>query len=458
MENNGHFEEAWRKALDNAEVTPSEKVWAGIEVGLSAQTSRRPFFIPWKRIAVAASLLLIGTLGAWWLFTPSSVEPSSQQPPLLATQEDAQPTTSSELLAEVRQTDPPAPIDPPALSGATWQRENRAAAGSILQAFRENGLLGISRTAFEQFPEDLLTPFPHLYHWQYPQGSMAYDNPMRKPKNKQKDKTPAVFYVRFSGASNYFEPNFRMEASSDYSRNYRIYNAVYSMRPESSSMDVTPLNNVFEENLASQRSVSAPSFSVGGQVGALFFKHWLVQAGVYYQQLRTASTVNVTFSDLEGGAQYPLAVNAVPNRVVGVPTINFVSNYTLFNTLNVLSIPLETGVQINRKRGFLALRAGVAANIFLRNTLTADVGSISAYRLNRSDALSPYRPLTWSGMLGGELSLLQTRRYAVSLEATYWQSFGNIAVQGASFSARPQSVQVGLSARYLFVRTKKVGK
>ncbi len=270
----------------------------------------------------------------------------------------------------------------------------------------------------------------------------------RTPKRPQKPE----FFVKANVSTNVFEPNFRLKRVSDYSSNYRIYNAVYSFRADESSMDVVPISDVVEENLSYQQASPSFSYSAGVNYGVLLFNHWTLQTGIYYHDFRTVSNTNLTVSDIDGVQEYPLAINTVPERIVRIPTINSVNNYTLENRFSLISVPFETGVQFQHRKRTIILKAGVSADFFLQNTITDAQGNLDVFSVKTGDSENPYRAMSFSGLFGAEVSLFSTKQYGVFLEGMYRTPFGSNTHDEASFTSQPESVTFGLNFRYFLER------
>ena len=288
---------------------------------------------------------------------------------------------------------------------------------------------------------------PALYNWEYPFAEGKYQKvPYLRKKKKQKHK-PA-FFVRLNAGTNFYEPNFRLKQISDYSRNYDFYDAVYSRRPEESSMNLIPLPNVFNETLSLQREESSFSYSAGLGFGVKLFKHWIIQGGVNYHMFKTIATSNLTVSDIERTIEYPLILNTSPKEITQVPTINTVATYDIQNSFEYLSIPIETGVQLNSRKHSLLLKAGISTDVFLRNEIEDTNSKYSKLSVLALDSFSPYRKVSFSGSVGAELGIYQTKYYSLLLEGNYRAALNNITNSNATFNSTPQSVHLGLVFRF----------
>lgn len=442
--NSDSFEDNWKDAFENASMPPSDKVWAGIEGALGPQKFRvAPIYY---RIAATLLLLLI-PLGIYW-FTDgfnSSTE----------TDTNAKVIAPKNNIDEIASTPFLQKIDSTFFSLKTLKRRNftiskRKSIAEALSPLEE----AVSTSSYSLDSNSLIASvteiecIPALYNWQFPQGEGKYQKLPYSVRKKKKEKQKPEFFVRLNASSSFYDPNFRLKQVSDYSRNYSFYDDVYSRRPEQSTMSLIPIPDVFGETLSSQTETTTLSYSAGIGFGVKLFKHWVIQGSVNYNLFRTITTSNLTVSDIEGNIQYPLTVNSYPEEISQIPAINFVGSYDILNAFEYVTIPIETGFQINGRKKSLLLKTGISTDVFIKNTISDMDNSFSSLSVSVSDSFSPYRKLSWSGNVGAELSLYQTARYAFLVEGNYRMAFNNLTNSNATFTSKPQFASVGVVFRF----------
>jgi hypothetical protein len=98
---------------------------------------------------------------------------------------------------------------------------------------------------------------------------------------------------------------------------------------------------------------------------------------------------------------------------------------------------------INRKLGW-QVNAGLSTDVFLQNTVTADVQNTDL-----GNGSSPYRQLNVSGLMGTELSYRFAGHYRIALNPGLRYPFGNI-YKSESIRVNPMTFDIGLRLRYIF--------
>jgi len=100
---------------------------------------------------------------------------------------------------------------------------------------------------------------------------------------------------------------------------------------------------------------------------------------------------------------------------------------------------------VDRKIGW-QLNTGVATDIFIRNTLTDASGNASRFSQGAGDN-SPYRSVSWSGLLGTELSYKVAKQYRFSVVPSMRYSVNSVL---KSSSSNPMVLDIGFRFRYIF--------
>ena len=90
------------------------------------------------------------------------------------------------------------------------------------------------------------------------------------------------------------------------------------------------------------------------------------------------------------------------------------SPYEISSVNEYLSIPVQAGyILVDRKIG-LQLNSGLSTDFFMQNTLTDKSGQLAGFSSGAGDG-SPYRTVSWAGLVGTELSYKIATHYRVSI-------------------------------------------
>jgi hypothetical protein len=123
--------------------------------------------------------------------------------------------------------------------------------------------------------------------------------------------------------------------------------------------------------------------------------------------------------------------------------------YSVNNSMRYLSIPMMAGYLLVNKTFGLQLNAGVATDLFLQNTISAESDQIEKTS-QPAGSDSPYRAVNLSGLIGTEISYRFGERYRVSLNPGIRYPFNTIYKSELGVQAAPLTLDVGLRFRYIF--------
>jgi hypothetical protein len=205
-----------------------------------------------------------------------------------------------------------------------------------------------------------------------------------------------------------------------------------------------------------QAKASGVTYSMGVNVGTRLSERWVVQGGVNYLTQSSDYTATYGVFDQNFAKFRPSSINelekAITDDTPQGDKIATTAPYNINNNNRYLSIPMQAGyLLINRKFGW-QLNAGVATDLFLQNTLTADVQNPSQTTPgtnSNSSENSAYRSVNLSGLMGTEVSYRFGRHYRVALNPGFRYPFGNI-YKSDNVKANPLTFDVGLRFRYIF--------
>lgn len=455
----GKFEDAWHKAFANAEQVPSENVWAGLEGSLNktetgAMKHRVVFY---QRLAAASVLfaLLLGGFSAYYFSGSTNRQKMNlaQEGPTTTSDSNeakdksaASSETGSEKILDEAGPRSPMPDYPKEILKENPANNSSPLAVNLFNQSGENAIakevikdLTINQSAKEQLP---LRDYPSLL-------SMV-----PSPSAKLKGGMREVAIVRKLPAM----PSAFMDSKKDKRAKENIWASMgasagnYSAPSQSlspvSSAKATHLAIAAAQNTSSAFSTASTKgtvFSVGMNVGKRISKRWLVLGGVAYMSQSTGYTSN--FAAVDANNNLTASVAEYANRA-SFSSLVIASPYQINSVNELISVPLQAGYLLIDRRIGLQLNSGVATDFFVQNTIKDESGQLASYSSGASDS-SPYRTVSWAGLMGTELSYRIATRYRVSLAPGLRYSFNSVLKPDASPS-RPLAWDVGFRFRYIF--------
>lgn len=501
-ENKSGFENQWKDAFENAEITPSANLWKNIDNQLTMQESGkyRKGFLFYRAVAAACIVCLLG-LGYYVLQDnmekgnrelatqaeqeiPAVLEP--KPPTELALGEDSAPadmdekaregigspqtSTLDNALAQEQSDTPdsthPGSADDKAKSAhqKTLAEHDRSYANARLilpQEQQDNTLLEDGNTALRiatltesqkgNFALAYVSPSgPALIEEQeinwVKEVSTLYRVPQVVIDRKTGEQQP-VFFAGLNLATNYFDPNFSaggnrnfsaLDAPNEFIEAGNLNQDYYAMSSRN-----TPANSGLENR-------PQLSLSYGADVGFMLTKHLSLESGLDYGRMNSRTQTSWVVEDFSQGQQIPLlASNAQRSELFNNRTQFTPQEQELTNSFAFLSVPLKLGYNLGFNRINFNLSSGVAANFFLNNRLSDDSGQLRTVNINASDD-SPYRPVYYSGVVSGGVNYLIASNYALSVSPNYNFSLSALTADGNSFSSQPNAFGVDFGIRYNF--------
>jgi hypothetical protein len=200
---------------------------------------------------------------------------------------------------------------------------------------------------------------------------------------------------------------------------------------------------------------SGYSYSMGVNLGTKISERWVLQGGVNYLTQASEYTANNVVVSSTNSFQQQRFKPATTNELINA-SANDLSNkivysapYNVNNSMRYLSIPLQAGYLLVNKTFGLQLNAGVATDLFLQNTVTADSDQLDkSSQGGGSD--SPYRTVNLSGLFGTEVSYRFGEHYRIALNPGVRYPFNTIYKTELGVQSTPLTFDVGLRFRYIF--------
>ena len=490
------FEESWQEAFDNAEVKPSENVWKNLELDLEkakgAQLKRRLVFF--QLLAAASLVFAIGVgIGVYFL-NRGAVKPTNalvfhprvQQKTTTDQKESIQERTKTETAApdqlkseethetitseagnaaknlqqsvlkkagkksQVPNTDKSSSdiIDSNSISIAVADSKlpseeklfstiNRQ---HVLPRFVENKKIEFIPLEAAPETDPVATMLARL---DQREAELRDSNSAKKDKKEKKGRRSETLWTSIGVAAGTFNTfNSGAEATA-------------------ANMDFLSAQSTYGDDATkasiASRQVSAPgmAYSMGVSVGTKVANRWVLQGGVNYltqlSEYEAQNAVTIVRSDMSTSFR-PASLNELGGQAQGAATektIVTTAPYNINNDIRYLSVPLQAGYLLINKDVGLQVNAGVATDLFLRNTIAADGENMDRSKLDSEDN-SLYRAVNFNGIIGTEVSYRFAEHYRVSLNPGVRYPLNTIYKSEVGVNANPLTFDVGLRFRYIF--------
>ncbi|WPP50122.1 hypothetical protein [Catalinimonas niigatensis] len=500
QDNHSAFEDQWKDAFEDVEITPSANLWKNIDNQLTMQESgkyRKGFFF-YRTVAAACILCLLG-LGYYVL--QDSIEKGNQELVNQPIQEETSPSEQAKeapkdlALGEDRLQPEADKKDTQNLNNAqkevldnaiaqekvnsdsrTRTSEGEANQKEALKSSQMNDNAALSSQGISNssgIHNDNTSAHATLTDAKKDKFVLAYVSPMgpelteeqisnwtndirslyRVPQvvidGRESEQKPE-FFAGLNLATNYFDPNFSagnngnfaaLRPNSDFTEVGNLGQDLYSMSSRN-----TPANSGLENK-------PQLSLSYGVDVGFMLTKHLSLESGLDYGRMNSKTQTSWIAEDFGQGERIPVLVSNTSLLSRSANTFNS-SQFTpqeqeLTNSFAFLSVPLKLGYNLGFERINLNLSSGVAANFFINNRLSDESGQLSTVNIS-TDSGSPYRPVYYSGVISGGVNYLIASNYALSVSPNYNFSLSALTENGNSFSSQPNAFGVDFGIRYNF--------
>lgn len=485
-----NFEESLRNALEKAGIAPSDKVWTNIELDLEKEKGgnlrKRLLFYQILAAASVVFAMAIGGVGLYYNLNPgqpatnnnnvalqtspssdigSSAEGISREETDLSSASETETSQggfpSAENTASPQEKNPTPGNVASAENHGVPIRTNRATAPV---PENKNSIDGRteheSRSVALSNTEEVYPPLPvalddrHLPAL-YTPGRVQVTIP-----SKQETVDPVVAMMaqleQREREIQAEEKNKKDKGSADENLWTSIGFAAGSFNTmQSSTSSPSPMIASLAAPIVDQETKGTGySYSMGVNLGTKISERWVIQGGVNYlthASQYTANNVVVSSGTYQQQRFKPATTNELLNasEMDLSNKIVYSAPYNVNNSMRYLSIPMQAGYLLINKTFGLQLNAGVATDLFLQNTVSADSDDLDkTTQPGGSD--SPYRTVNLSGLLGTEVSYRFSEHYRIALNPGIRYPFSTIYKSELGVQSTPLTFDVGLRFRYIF--------
>jgi hypothetical protein len=200
---------------------------------------------------------------------------------------------------------------------------------------------------------------------------------------------------------------------------------------------------------ASQNNTASlgTAYSYGVNFGKRITPRWVLISGVGF----LSQSINYPSNQAVFSASQAQAFSADASKLSNSngTTAAPINSYELNSINEFITVPLQAGYLIVNKKIGVQLNAGVASDIFVRNSLVDPTSRLSTNTQTAGEN-STYRTFNWTGLVGTELSYRISNHYRISVIPGMRYSFNSILKPTVGGTITPLIWDVGFRFRYIF--------
>ncbi len=441
----GEFEKDIKNIFEDAEFTPSDKVWQGVEKELTSK-KRIALWINWKQYGMAAALILV--LGIGYVLrdeifgakdqpaqpqkTEQLSEKQSDQPEQEPTEEE--PNSENDINPPVKKQEP---IQDLVKSDPLVNREQTLALNTVQTekvdvSSQDTETSLISESQLDRDFKEISQV--GLKDWQSVAGKLQWRNKYLVP-------SPDFNFEDRYGAE-------LPEKNRELGLGGTI--AAGSFNPDAggafSQEDAfAVIQNEGFDNLVDQASntenVQEGSFSIGGAATFRLSKRWDYRTGISFSQYRFSNMANAY--SVENNEQLPIYVPAGFNA----ESVFIVGPYNLRSTLSTISIPTIFSYRfINAGRFSTALNLGVGLDFIASYKISGDLNFLETRKVDLSES-DEFNRFNINGLTGLEFGYRLNDKFGIGAEMFY-RKYLTQSANDARNNTSPAFYGFGLSVNY----------
>lgn len=441
------FEQAWQDALAGAEQTPSDKVWMEVDKGLAVAEGgvMKQKVVFYQRLA-AASILFALSLGAvtayYWSNEAESLKPIAEENTIRieeqAKAETDVNTKSHDLIQGGNTSDET--IQNPLLKNSS----ESGSSGSYLA-------LGSDEEEKKELAPGESTNLiqkKNTREFDYTYTSLSAIDPLQV---EVQGKPREVTIVRkLPAMPAYMMADSKRDKKSNEEEHFwaAVGAAAGNYNPQVSTSQsgllMSPGNSSTGRGGSNMNS-QGDAYSMGFQVGTRLAERWVVQGGFAYMNQSIGYTS--TMMAVNQSNQFFASMADYSNKSATNASYSATNPYELNSVSEYVSLPIQAGYLIVNRKAGVQINSGLSTDIFLRNTLTDKSGQLESYSEGAGEN-SPYRTVSWSALLGTELSYKLGSQYRLALVPGMRYSLNPVTKSGDVIN--PLVWDLGFRFKYIF--------
>jgi hypothetical protein len=464
------FEESWKKAFDQAEVSPSDNVWTNVELDLEKArgNSLKKRLVFFQLLAAASIVFALGVGVGVYVLNSSDKNvmlTDNRNADKKSTEIAASQKTKSESNNSSTQITTNDKTSTTVKKSRSFEIENSGngprveeSQSTFIVANEEEEGLGLNGKTAEEKALVLVPLKLNDEFWRSDRNAQIPQQPkselkesiadpvalmlaklderekaIQQKEEKAKEKTSEKLWTSIGFAAGSFNP---------------VNSGVTSPPPTTTTMSLAQSNSIANQEV----KASGITYSIGANIGTKLTERWVFQGGVNYLTQSADYTAHNVVGTSDFSSFRPATIHEIDNIAEGDDVeskLVATSPYNVNNSLRYLSIPLQAGYLIINRDFGLQLNAGIATDIFLQNTVTAEGANVDATTQDIGED-TPYRTVNLSGLMGTEFSYRFSERYRISLNPGLRYPFSSIYRSELPVKATPLTFDVGLRFRYIF--------
>ena len=440
------FEESWRQAFDGAEVDPPVSIWSDIELDIvhNESDSMRKKVVFYKWLA-AASVVFVVFLGAAFYYVINNDDTQ-----LAVTPKAISKVTSEDGIVQAatnKNNEDVSAID----SKSNGTKDTKIVIKDVEKSddgYTTLAEAGIQKEETQIFEEKEKESYHVNQTSSFESEPIALVNIMKEIPAIVHGKIVAPRLVLPAMPAVFMNSSKKNISSEDLWASVGFSAGSYNPGLTSSSSNAsnsfrTSASDPLAADSYSDHSSVGSAYSTGFAMSKRVFSRLVLQSGLNYINQNIGYTSN--FVSYSANNQSKVSLDAYAAN----QSVTITSPYKINSAVEVISFPIQTGyLVIDRKIGW-QLNTGVAADFFIRNTLTDESGN--AQRLSQgTGGKSPYKAVSWAGLLGTELSYKVAKQYRISIVPGMRYSVNSVLKSTAGQTSNPLVMDIGFRFRYIF--------
>jgi hypothetical protein len=483
-----NFEDSWKKAFEKAEVPPSDNVWTNIELGLEkangSKLKRR--LVAFQLLAAASVIFALG-LGAGIFIMKNSYEESArqlaqntalqnklqqaqakaQQP--IASQQDSHKASSTSPSKSTTAT-LTSPNDKTSTITSAYKNSNSTFNNRIASTIESTEFaVTDEQTQTEvKLVEGVFSPYrdesvSKIHNAQLPLIVESKPIGLNVTIDEKVEVDPVQLMLakldqREREVRQAETKNKKADRSEKLWTSVGVSAGSFNAVNSGVSSRQSTTQSFYAQNSAiadKEAKASGTTYTVGANIGTKLSERWVFQGGVNYLTQSSDYTANSAVRRDESTMSFrPASINELDkisaSDVPAEEKLVSTAPYNVNNNIRYLSIPMQAGYMVINKNFGLQLNAGVATDLFLQNTVSAEGASTLDKTTQGIGEDSPYRSVNLSGLAGTELSYRFSKNYRVALNPGLRYPFNSVYKSDIAVKSTPISFDIGLRFRYIF--------
>jgi hypothetical protein len=456
-ENTGdNFEQQWRSALLEGEVTPPASVWGEVDRSLAnqevTQLKKKALIYKWAAVVallLAFSLALTNILDIQLIrFAENSANDqlaADQTSTPIEINRPRQESTASIELTNTETDESVSTVDtkqysPGAKQTAIFAMASDASSEDTQVAEADLLTLDLSQLRVIGLFDDQERS-RDIISRKMPRKMYIFEKYRFKEKEIIEKEQ---FWASVGMGSGTFNPNYQQNTNNSVAAAMLNADRSSFVNVAGGRTAVPEIQENIEEGM---------NYQVGVNLGMEVFDRFVLETGLQYAVAQTTTNTNITIENRFFTESVALTSEAATiNAVAAIADQQEIIEYkegdvALNNTFQFASIPVKAGYVLIDRKFNLRINAGMLTNFYLGNTLREENETVAALEISPGDN-SPYRDISFTGVTGLTLGYRLKERFNLTLEPNYQQAITPLTKGSSNFDFAPSGLGIMAGVRY----------